>query len=322
MAINRKYSDFLKESYYGNKKTLSGNLSKPRLDSLLSQESLSTGGSNSYSKLSELRDNFTDDVLVLSEFYRTSFSDLCKIDNKKSDLDKDYYQMQELLDKKGWDFESIKNLFSKEVNDIFNQDIFGVIRTSPLDSTNGYIDYYLYRTVDRLGLDKNRIHLGGDSWAISAIESPEELGIRYKYGYHHTEYGKLMLDQIGIDVEDFVKKVTGILVDMLNTDWADNVISNIIRGKYKNYSEFYKILHEDGYYKGPEDFKKYHILEDDRLIISIRDVVEDLNKLFIDINNGVEITNDDVKSELSELLYDFSNNIEYTGNEMIVYFEN
>ena len=58
------------------------------------------------------------------------------------------------------------------------------------------------------------------------------------------------------------------------------------------------------------------------LIILIRDVVEDINELFIDINNGVEIMNDDVSSELSKLLYDFSSNIEYTGNEMIIYFEN
>jgi len=317
MAINRKYSDFLRESYYRNRKSISENLNKAKLDSILDLEQRM-----SRSNFNELRDNFTDDVLLLSDFYKESFSDLCKMDKTKSDLDIDYYQMQKLLDNKGWSFESIKNLFSKEVNDICGDDIFEVIHKSPLESTNGYIDYYLYRTVDRLGLDKNRIHLGGDSWSISGIEILEELTIRYKYGYHHTEYGKLMLDQIGIDVEDFVKKVTSILVDMLNTDWADDIISNVIRNKYKNHSDFFNILHEDGYYKGPENFKKYHILEDDRLIILIRDVVEDINELFIDINNGVEIMNDDVSSELSKLLYDFSSNIEYTGNEMIIYFEN
>ena len=318
MAINRKYLDFLRESYYRNSKTISENLNKSRLDSILSLEPRM-----SHSNLNELRGSFTDDVLSLSEFYKSSFSDLCKMDKTKSDLDIDYYQMQRLLDNKGWNFESIKNLFSKEVNDICSDDIFDVIHRSPLDSTNGYIDYYLYRTVERLGLDKNKIHLGGDSWSMAVIEIPEELAIRYKYGYHHTEYGKLMLDQIGINADDFIKRVTDVLVDMLDTDWADDIISNVIRNKYENYSELFKILRKDGYYNGPEDFKNYHILEDgDRIIISIRDVVEDLNELFINVNNGIEITNDDISSELSKLLYDFSSNIEYTGNEMIVYFEN
>lgn len=316
MVINKKYLDFLRESYYKNRETISENLNKSRLDSILSLEPRM-----SRSNFNELRGKFTDDVLSLSDFYKKSFSDLCKMDKTKSDLDIDYYQMQKLLDNKGWNFESIKNLFSKEVNSICGDDIFGVIHKSPLDSTNGYIDFYLYRTVDRLGLDKNRIHLGGDSWSIATIEIPEELAIRYKYGYHQTEYGKLMLDQIGINADDFIKRVADGLVYMLDTDWADDIISSVIRNKYKNYSELFKILHKDGYYKGPEDFEKYHILDDDRIIILIRDVVEDLNELFIDVNNGIEITNDDIISELYKLLYDFSD-IEYTGNEMMVYFEN
>ena len=313
MGIKKKYKDFINESYYKRKVRIQQNLSKSKLDNILDFEPRMSN-----SKLSELRDEFTDDVFILSEFYKKSFSDMCKIeDTTQSDLDIDYYQMQKLLDKKGWDFESIKNLFNKEVDEICGDDIFGVVHKSPLDSTNGYIDYYLYRTVERLGLDKSKIHLGGNGW-VDSLYYDEELPIRYKYGYHQTEYGKLMLKEANTTVEEFVSKVTTFLVSMLKEDWGDEVIRNVLRKKYKDrYTEISKRL--PGFNIDVNKFEKYHILEEDRIIFLISNVVDDINELLADINDGNEITNEEFATELADLLYSFSKDIESTGTELILY---
>jgi len=312
MGIKKKYRDFINEAYYKSKVRIQQNLSKYKLDNILDFEPRMSN-----SKLSELRDEFTDDVLMLSEFYKTSFSDMCKIeDTTQSDLDIDYYQMQKLLDKKGWDFESIKNLFNKEVDEICGDDIFGVVHKSPLDSTNGYIDYYLYRTVERLGLDKSKIHLGGDGW-VDSLYYDEELPIRYKYGYHQTEYGKLMLKEANTTVEEFVSKVTTFLVSMLKEDWGDEVIRSVTRKKYdaEYNSEISKRLRTSDVII----FENYHILEEDRIIFLVSNVVDDINELLADINDGNEITNEEFATELADLLYSFSKDIESTGTELILY---
>ena len=305
MAINRKYSDFIKESYYRKSKV-------PQKVSDFIMEHRFTRD-----KMTVLRDEFTDDVLLLSEFYRTNFSDLCKKHNlTQSDLDLDYNNMQKLLDRKGWDFESIKNLFSKEVDKLCGDDIFGVIHKSPMDVTNGYIDYYLYRTVDKLGLDKNKVRLGGNGW-VDSLYMDEELPIRYKYGYHHTQYGHLMLKQANSSVDEFVLKVTKFLVSMMKEDWLDDVINSVIRSKYENqnYTDISNIVRNSNV----RDFDKYHILEEDRIIFFIREAVEDLNELLSELNGGNKITNEDFGSELSNLLYGFGKDIESTGNELILY---
>jgi hypothetical protein len=312
MAINRKYKDFIKESYYKNISSQSQNLSSTKLDNIM--------GTNEYaalSKLSELRDEYADDILSLSPFYKTYFSDLCKKqDLTQSDLDIDYLEMQKLLDKKGWGFETIKNLFSKEVDSVCGKDIFDLVSGSPLDSTNGCIDYYLYRTVEKLGLDKNKIHLGGDGW-VSYLYEDNELPIRYKYGYHQTEYGKLMLEQADTTVDEFIEKLTKFLVSMLNEDWRDEVIINVIDNKYNLDRSATRALLQ----ANPEvaDFEKYHILEDDRIIFLVSNVVDDLNEILSIINDGNKITNEDFITELSELLYSFGDNIESTGTELILY---
>jgi hypothetical protein len=212
-------------------------------------------------EITQLRDDWKDAILeVLGS--GPNFSTLCK--REKQDPEEDYREHQKEIDAKGFTFDVIKKIFSKEADKIVgkwakdsgDRDIFVDLDQSPLEEMNGDIDTYLYFTVKRLGLDYKKVLLGGPGW--SGIEDyPEEAIIRYSYGYHKTKYGQLMMEQLGITQQDFEQYASkGFCIELIN-----------------NWYDFFSCKMED-----------FVIIEEDRIVIFTKKISDYLDMSIEDVN--------------------------------------
>jgi hypothetical protein len=244
-------------------------------------------------EITELRDDWKEAILdVLGS--GPNFSTLCKREDQ--DPEEDYKEYQKEMDAKGFTFDVIKEIFSKEADKIVgkwasdsgDRDIFVELHQSSLEEINGDIDTYLYFTVKRLGLDYKKIELGGPGW--SGIEDyPEEAIIRYSYGYHKTKYGQLMMEQLGITQEDFEEYASkGFCIELIN-----------------NWHYFFSCKMED-----------FVIIEEDRIVIFTKKLADYLKE------DNVDMSIEDVNEKLIKFLkiYPF---IEYdvTENEFLIHCE-
>jgi len=271
----KKYNEFLSESLVAKPK-----LSKSQLDFIISRAILKVPGTGRES-ISELRDDFNDSVISMAEFFPGYFSDMCK--KKDANPEDDYQQMQSLLDRKGWNFESIKNLFSEEANKLMDSDFMDWFNSSgQLGSKNGHCDVYLYFTAKNLGLDSNQISLGGDGWA--SYNGDDEIWIRYSYGYHQTKYGQLMLDQIGMTTEEFTEEALVYLQSYIKENWD----SSLIRAMEKTLGivNLPRPLRDT---LTSLDIKKYTVVEEDRMIIFTTEIASLITKMELAQVNDKEL---------------------------------
>jgi hypothetical protein len=109
----KKYNDFINEELTAPPK-LSDSYLKSNLDR------------NNAEIFLILRSNFYDGIVNITDDLRPrSFSDMCK---KDSNPEEDYKELQSLMDKKGWDIQSIKNLFSNKVDKLCGYGIAKFVR--------------------------------------------------------------------------------------------------------------------------------------------------------------------------------------------------
>ncbi len=235
-------------------------------------------------EIRQLRVDWVEAILEISEDNGgVSYSILCKRD---ADPAEDYKEFQKEMDSKGFNFDLIKEIFSKGSDELLGTDIFIEIHESPLEEKNGEIDTYLYFTVKRLGLDYKKVELGGPSW--SGIDDyPEEAIIRYSYGYHKTKYGQLMMEQLGITQKEFEEYASkGFCIELIN-----------------NWYDFFPYV----------KMKDYVIIEEDKIVIFTKKLAD-----YLDYPHTIE----DVNNKLIKFLkiYPF---IEYdiTDNEFLIHCE-
>ena len=214
---------------------------------------------------------------------------MCK---KKSDPDLDYQEMQKEFDEIGWDFKSIKNLFSEEANKLIGLDFMGWFNSSgQLGSNNGYCDVYLYFTAKNLGLDPNQISLGGEGWVH--YNEGDELWIRYSYGYHQTKYGQLMLDQIGLTVEEFRDQALDYMQEYIKDHWDSSLLVSV--EKALNNRNLPSDLRS---FILSIDIKDYTVVEEDRMIIYTTEIASALLK-----EELVEVNAKDIANNLIEVFH-------------------
>ena len=267
----KKYNDFINESLVAKPK-----LSKQQLDFIISRAILKVPGTG-VDTIKELRDDFEESVVHMADFFPGWFSDMCK--NREANPEADYQEMQKLLDKKGWNFESIKNLFSEEANKLVEKDFMGWFNSyGQLDSKNGHCDVYLYFTAKNLGLNTDGISLGGDGWAN--YNEGDEMYIRYRYGYHQTKYGQLMLDQIGYTVEQFREEALVYLQQDIKDHWSEMILSSVA---HKNNSI-------TSFLRSSIQIEDYTLVEDDRMIIYTNEMSDAINKTFPDTTTSEEMS--------------------------------
>lgn len=292
---------------------------------------------------------------------KTSFSDMCKTDN---DPDEDFKNIQRYFDSKGFTIEKIKDIFSKENNNIIGYDLHdlyrgrrGVLDESPLsdiihnvsveqrkgnmvgkdkwittdfitdpfrlttklDSRNATIDIYFYKLFEKLGLGSARIDLGGDTWVFwNHVDSPgEEAFIRYRYGYHNTKYGQLMLKQAGRTEEELREDALNHLQEFISYNF-DSVITNVYQNKYNiRISNMINLRLYD------IKIDEFTIVENDRYIIDLVDMSDYFNSLESKesgkIGGKYKIEPDDIATEFTKILDGLGIDIVFTGNDLVIY---
>jgi hypothetical protein len=289
-----------------------------------------------------LRSNFYDGIVNITDDLRPrSFSDMCK---KDSNPEEDYKELQSLMDKKGWDIQSIKNLFSNKVDKLCGygiakfvrgertedfQEVFielkkqGVskeklddiddpFKSDDLDQQNGHCDIYLYFTFKELGLNSDFIGLGGEGWA--SHNDGDEMYIRYRYGYHQTKYGQLMLKQMGYTIEQFREEALVYLQQDIKDNWSEMMGSCVIRKGTSSVST--PLLNNiNKFLKSSIQMEDYTLAEDDRMIIYTNEIANDINKTFPEQNT----TGEDVSSGVVKYLEWAGTDIEVVDGDVIIW---
>lgn len=268
--------------------------------------------------LNDKRDDWKDEIMNVSldENFGISYSTLCK---RNDDPKQDYNNFQKFMDEKGFTFDVIEEIFSEKSDKIVGRDIFEEIRLSPLDNQNGYVDTYLYFTVERLGLDTDKVELGGGGWSTYFIgddeEAKEEAVIRYAYGYHKTKYGHLMIKQAGLTRTEFIKMAMKDLADVIKEDFYNDVIVSWCKDNdlKKFVADCISVDFEVG------DFS---ITENDRMILETRKIAEHLNQGLEYNSLNDRITHDDICSYVVKLLSKMDyDDFDKTDREFIIYGE-
>jgi hypothetical protein len=214
-------------------------------------------------RMIDYRSEFAQTLIDLDRFYGKSFSSLA---GSSSDPEKDFQEMQSLLNRAGYTLEVLKKLFDSDICKLINQSFKSFIRIYSLDDKNGYIDLYLYKLNEVLDLS-TKVYLGGDGWSDALNEFPDdEYIVKYSYGYHKTLYGQLFLKQLGISNEKFVENAYEYLRKYLNDQVFLSLLSDL-RKKFSNQGIDF-------------DFDKYLTLDDDRFIISYYEMYNDFHSKF------------------------------------------
>ena len=113
----KKYNDFINEELTASEKLSNDQL----VHSLKRHAEVGSSKSSAHEMFLILRSNFYDRIVNMTDDLRPRyFSDMCK---RNSNPEEDYKELQSLMDKKGWDIQSIKNLFSSEVDEICGYDM-------------------------------------------------------------------------------------------------------------------------------------------------------------------------------------------------------
>lgn len=265
-------------------------------------------------KILLVRSYFVEMLLEMSDMRmvgKTSYSDLCKTDK---DPESDFKKMQSFMDSKGFNIDKIKELFSEENNhrcgfsliDIYEgnkqelntrEDLRDVRtwisnnRTFPLnglDSDSATVDVYLYKLFEKLGLDKNIVELGGPGWSDWTGGDSDEALIRYRYGYHQTKYGQLMIEQNGKTAEDLKSDAIKELKNEISSEF-DRIIERIIQKKLGKKISL------------SIDFNQFVVMEDDRMIIFCKEIAQKITQNLSDMTDQ-KFDDEDVYSEFTKSL--------------------
>lgn len=246
-----------------------------------------------------IREDLDDEMIVGAR----SYSDVCK---KNGDPDKDFNEMQDFMNSKGFTIEKIKELFSKENNQQIGLTI--VDTYNQLDSISATVDVYFYKLFEKLGLDNSIVSLGGYDWCDWKNGELDEAFIRYSYGYHNTKYGQLMIKESGRTEESFIEDAISYLEEYINNEF-DSILSSVYRNKYNvsMYSDIRDNINQ-------QDFM---IIDDERFSIDINGLCDELNEKF----PKYKINSDDLVSEFYKNLGELKIQVVFTGVDLIIYTE-
>jgi hypothetical protein len=299
------------------------------------------------------RGEFWDRLMNLdySEFdFTASYSDMCKRGGRNPKAD--FLKIQKHFDQIGFTLEKLKDIFSEENNkkcgynlyDLYkgssytiNREPFkGIISEvkkklvfpvgyspeydliinpfsvgSSLDSQNAAVDVYLYFLFEELRVSGHGpVWLGGDGWGNVDLEyddngSYSEAFIRYRYGYHQTEYGKLWMEQCGVDEEWFQERAMQDLQKYLTDDFLD-IIQRVDRSKDMT----------------GLSFDNYSIIEEDRIIIDLSKLVEDIKKCPISRywsgKKDYVVDEENIVAQFTKELEGFSLDIQLTDTDDLI----
>lgn len=185
---------------------------------------------------------------------------------------------------------------------------------SSLDSQNAAVDVYLYFLFEELRVfGHGPVWLGGDGWGNVDLEDDDgggysEAFIRYRYGYHQTEYGKLWMEQCGVDEEWFQERAMQDLQKYLTDEFSSIVRMVDISKDMSDLS-----------------LSNYSIIEEDRIIIDLSKLVEDINNCPINRywsggKDDYTVDEENIAARFTKELEGFHLDIELTdGDDLIIW---
>lgn len=289
------------------------------------------------------RGEFWEEIMELdySRFdFTASYSDMCKRESRNPEMD--FEKIQKYFDEKGFTLEKLKYLFSEENNkkcgynlyelyigerSVLNKDPFKTIISSlanrnlayydtikqpfsigsSLDSQNAAVDVYLYFLFQKLG-STGIVWLGGDGWGNVDLDEGEDFSeafIRYRYGYHQTEYGKLWMEQCEVDEDYLRERAMDDLQKYLSNEFS-NIISDVDRSK-----DIRSLSFDD-----------YSIIENERIIINLSKLEEDIKKCpkdkYYTGNETYSVDVEKIAAEFVKELEGFSLEIELADNDDLI----
>lgn len=139
-----------------------------------------------------------------------SYSVLAK---NSRNVNEDFSAIQAAMDRMGWHKDKVGHVMNNQFEEIQTQ------YDEDAAETNGYSDIYMWHY-------NNEHMLAGEG----VIDTAHEKIVKFGYGYHKTEYGKLMLTQHCGSVKNFVDAAPRYLVEALKNNEYD-----VLFGKYNNY---------------------------------------------------------------------------------------
>lgn len=182
---------------------------------------------------------------------------------------------------------------------------------SSLDSQNAAVDVYLYFLSEELRVSgQGPIWLGGDGWGNVDLDEGEDFSeafIRYRYGYHQTEYGKLWMEQCGVD-EDYLRERAMDDLQKYLTDDFSTIIRRVDPSKDMT----------------GLSFDNYSIIEEDRIIIDLSKLVENIKKCPISRywsgKKDYVVDVENIAAQFTKELEGFSLDIQLTdGDDLIIW---
>jgi len=290
------------------------------------------------------RSRFWEELMELdySKFdFTASYSDMCKRTGRNPEMD--FEKIQKYFDEKGFTLEKLKYLFSEESDINCGYNLYelytgdrSVLNREPLktilsklpssqqggikqvfsiggslDSQNAAVDVYLYFLFEELRVfGHGPVWLGGDGWGNVDLEDDDgggysEAFIRYRYGYHQTEYGKLWMEQCGVDEEWFQERAMQDLQKYLTDDFLD-IIQRVDRSK-----DMVGL-----------SLDNYSIIEEDRIIIDLSKLVEDINNCPINRywsgKKDYVVDVENIASQFTKELEGFRLDIELTDTDDLI----
>jgi len=198
-----------------------------------------------------------------------------------------------------------------------------------LDSQGAIQDVYLYKLFEKISPNlANFVQLGGPGWGdIDGWENDgdySEAFIRYRYGYHQTEYGKLWMKQCQIDENWLKEEAMDDLQKYLDERFSytcSNILHSIVftttvkPGKDSRN----EIINRDNVRAQVRQFKldDFSITEEDRIIIDIDKLCQEILKL----NGQSEVKHSDIEAAAAEFVKEmqgFSLDIELTDTDDLI----
>jgi hypothetical protein len=298
------------------------------------------------------RGNFWNRLMDLdySRFdFTYSYSDMCKREGRNPKAD--FQRIQKHFDQLGFNLEKLKDIFSEEWNkkcgynlydlykggsSIINREPLKTIISSlanrnlayydtiispfsgysSLDSQNAAVDVYLYFLFEELRVSGHGpVWLGGDGWgnvdldglhwvSVGGVDFSEAF-IRYRYGYHQTEYGKLWMEQCGVDEKWFEERAMADLQKYLEEEFKSIV------GRVDSSKDMTGL-----------SLDNYSIIEEDRIIIDLSKLVEDINNCPINRywsgKKDYVVDVENIVAQFTKELEGFSLDIELTDTDDLI----
>ena len=253
-------------------------------------------------------ETFGETVEKLKEIlWGNSYSNMCKTNG---DPNTEFNEIQTEMDDFGWTLDRIKKYF--ETNDFFKE-----VEKHDLQWVSGEMDIYLYKLAEKLGLDKNKIQLGGGGWAdmihyVDEDINPSEALIRYTYGYHKTHYGKLMLYQAKCTEEEFRLIALPGLMDFITDKFEKTVFKTLLNVSWETYRK--NVSYDD--LKGDMVVD----LDGERITIYVDQIADKLTT-HEDNYYEMEIEIEEVVAFFSTIIENLGIEMDVTEKELLLYFE-